>query len=63
MSLLFQLFNVNELRELDQTQLEILRAAIRKELQSPEVADAIRANVRAAYAALRRRPESGGSGS
>jgi hypothetical protein len=62
MALLFQLFDVEELKSLDAGQLEILRAAIRKELQtSPAVAEAIRANVTAVYNELRA-PKAGGTG-
>jgi hypothetical protein len=54
MGLLLQLFSVEELKSLDLKELEILKAAIQKEIRtSPAVPDAIRQNVRAVFQSLK----------
>ena len=54
MGMLLQLFSLEELKSLDVKELEILKAAIQKELRtSPEVPNAIRANVRAVFQNLK----------
>jgi hypothetical protein len=53
MGFLIELFTVDELRRLDARDLEILKAAIQKELRtSAGVRDAIRAAVRNVYNSL-----------
>lgn len=54
MGLLIQLFSLEELKSLDLKGIEILKAAIQKEMRtSPAVPNAIRDNVRAVFQNLK----------
>jgi hypothetical protein len=62
MGLLFDLFSLEELKTLDVKELEILKAAIQKELRtSPAVPNAIRNNVRQVFQNLKAAKPGGSS--